>query len=210
LGLVLSAIACVAYAVGALYASQAPAARAFADGPVRMQPAGQTFVTTQGVLALQPPTGVSPGGAQLGPPVQLQPGPGGARLADAGAFGPVYRTGQGGFATGGLPLLVAAGAFALLSMGQFARMALASWRGELFTPQHGEDLRRLAWLALTIGLAHVSSVALQAVVSPHAPGASVVETLVASAAILASLFLFLFAHTVIEGARIADDQFHTV
>jgi hypothetical protein len=190
-------------------------------GPAAAGARPQAFAVTGGpvadggAFALQARTDALQARALLGPPTRLQPAPDGSRLADlmagyAEPFGPPLTRPAGGLAAVRWPLWVATGVLALLSVVQLGRLAVASWRGELFAPQHGQGLRRLAWLTLLIGLAHVSSIVLQLGAGPPGRGAPLGDMGVASGAVLASLFLFFFAHAVSEGARIADDHLHTV
>jgi len=194
---VASAMRAVGRAAGTFVASDAAPGSRLARGPV--------------MFALQPRIDGSPRLDEFGPPVRLTTQSDGIHLVEPHTLGPMSSQ-LVAFGAVRLTLSVASGVLALLSVVQLARLAFASWRGELFSPdrRHGAGLRRLAWLTLLIGLADVCSVVLQIGVRALMTGDVTVDAVVASAAVLASLFLFLFAHAVSEGAKMADDHLHTV
>lgn len=159
-------------------------------------------------FALQPRSvSLPPLRAAAGPPTFVPPS-----ALPLPPEGPVMVQDPGGFGMIRLALSVAAGVLALLSVAQLLRLTFASWRGEIFSAQHGHGpgLRLLAWLTLLIGLADFCSTILRmGFGASGAPGVAI-DLVTASAAVLASSFLFLFAHAVSEGAKMADEHLHTV
>ena len=177
--------------------------------------AGSRLAPQSVMLALQPRIGASPRLDGFGPPTRLVTTTGGAQSAAPKIFDPIFServpaADAGGFGAIRLTISVAACVLALLSVAQLVRLAIASRRGELFSPEHGIGLRRLAWLTLVIGLADLCSVALQIGFGGWGAVTIAVDVAAATAATLTSMFLFFFAHAVSEGAKLADDHLHTV
>jgi hypothetical protein len=105
---------------------------------------------------------------------------------------------------------IGASVLAIFALFRLVRVSSACRKGKIFVERNAQDLAAAAWLILSVGLVQFVATIIPDVTAGRFPFSQIGTISLYSFIVLIGLVLFLFAHAVAEGAKLADEASHTV